>query len=67
MSTGQCRTARGLSLEINHRVVKRENDMPGMQSTGLPSASFLYQTAEAERRKRFILEPFDTDQAIYNR
>lgn len=38
----------------------------GMQNTGLPSASFLYHRQQGQKGERFILKPFDADQAIYN-
>ena len=62
------RTTKVLSLEINYRVMQREGDMP---RNAEPRVTFcllsLSQTAEAQRRKRFILKPFEADQAIYNR
>lgn len=63
----QHRTTRGLSLEINYRILQHENDMPGNADHRITFCLLsLSWTAEVERRKRFILKPFDADQAIYN-
>lgn len=48
VSTGQCRTTRGLSLEINYRLVRHENDMPGMQNKGCLLPAFFIRQQKVE-------------------
>lgn len=53
---------RGLSREINYSALRSESDL-----LGILCFFSLSWVAETEKRTRFILKPFEADQAIYNR